>query len=64
MNESPLEKVRVWGNDGFSLAELLGYWISCRRHNVHLFLLGPVIDGSFLLVILLLGSVIDNASCN
>lgn len=38
--ESWEEKARVQGANGFSSAELLGYLISCRRRNVHLFLLG------------------------
>lgn len=48
-------KARVQVDDSFSLAELLGY-------NVHLFLLGPVIDDSFLLTIFLLESVTGNSS--
>ena len=32
-------KVKVQGNDGFSLVELPGQWISCRRCNVHFSLL-------------------------
>lgn len=56
-------KEGVQGDDGFSLAELLGWSISCRKCEVHRFLLGPIIDPSFLLRILLWGSVIDNFSC-
>ena len=48
-------------DDAFSLAEPQGQWISCRRGSVHLFLLGSVIDGSFLLMILPWG---DTSSCN
>lgn len=40
-------KVRVLGNDGFSLVELLEYWISCRRFNVYLFPVGRIIDFFF-----------------
>lgn len=51
-------KVRVQSDIRFSLAEL---WqsVSYRRCNIHLSLQGPVIDESFLLRILLMGSVID-----
>lgn len=37
--------------------------ISCRRYKVHLFLSGPIIDCSFLLMTLLFRSMIDNSSC-
>lgn len=54
-------KAGLQGDDGFSLAELQGWWsISCRRCNVHLSLLGPEIDGPFQSRILLLVSVIDS----
>lgn len=53
-------KATVQGDEGFSWAELLGWWISCRRSNVNLFSLGPGIDHYFLLTVLL-GSVIDNS---
>lgn len=39
-----------------------GEWISCRRCNVHLFLLRTTIDGPFLLTLLV--SVTDISSCN
>ena len=54
-------KARVHGNDNFSLAELLGWYISCRR--CHLYLLELIIGDSFLMI-LLLGFVIDSASCD
>lgn len=59
LNKSLLEKSK-----SFSLAELQRELISCRGCNVHLSLLGSVIDDSFLLMILLLGSIIDNSSYN
>ena len=42
---------------------MVSYWLSCwgKRFNVHLFLLGPVIGDSFLLIILL-ESVTDRMS--
>lgn len=46
LDKSPLVESK---SDSFSLAELLGYLMSCRRCNVHLFLLGSVIGDSFLL---------------
>lgn len=52
LKESPWEK-RIQGDDSFSLVELQGQLISTRRSNVHLYLLGPGIDDSFLLKILL-----------
>ena len=55
-------KARVEGDEGHTLAELQGWLISGRRCNVGLFLLGPVIDHSFPLMILLLVYVIDNSS--
>lgn len=45
-----------------SLAKLL-HSVLGKRYNVYLFLLEPIIDYPFLLI-LLLGSVIDRASCN
>lgn len=42
--ESSLEKGKSWGDDSFSLVEWLGSSTSCRRGNVCIFLLGPVID--------------------
>lgn len=42
------QSVQVQG-DGFSLAELQEWSVFCRRCSVHLSLLGPVINGSFLL---------------
>lgn len=36
-------------DDSWSLAEVQGWTISCRRGNVHLSLLAPVVDDSFLL---------------
>lgn len=50
-------KARVYGDGSFSLGEFQGCLISCRRCNAPLFLLGPVTDDSYLLMILLLGSV-------
>lgn len=50
LNQSPLEKSessKCW----WFPAELLGKWISCRRCPVRLFLWGPVIDDSFLLIL-------------
>lgn len=52
-------RARVQGADRFSLAKLRG-WSSSRRCDVHLSLLGPVIEDSFLLMILVLGSVMDS----
>ena len=34
----------VEDDDGFSLAELQRQWISCRRCNAHLSLLGSIVD--------------------
>lgn len=56
------EKQEFKSDDGFSLAELLRYWISCRKCNVSLSLLGSVMNASFLLKILLLGFVTDKSS--
>lgn len=52
-------RTRAQGDDRFSLVELQG-WSNYRRCDVHLSLLGPVIEDSFLLMILVLGSVINN----
>lgn len=57
-------KARVKGDNGFLLAELQGWFISCKRYNGHHSLLGPVTDDFFLLTILLFKSVIDNSSYN
>ena len=56
-------KGRIKGDGGFSLVELPGEVISCRRCNVRLFLLGPVTDYS-LLFIPLPGTVINNSFCD
>lgn len=53
-------KAGLQDDDGFSLLELQGWSISCRRCNVHLSLLGPETDGPFQSRILLLESVIDS----
>lgn len=45
-------KRRIQGDNGFSLAELQKLSISYRNCNVHLSLLGPVTDHSFLLRII------------
>ena len=48
-----------------SLDELQGSSVSCRRCNVYLSPLGPVIDDPFSLMnLLLLGSVLDSSSGN
>ena len=57
-------KAHVQDDDSFSLAKLLVQSVSYRRGNVHLSLLVSVIDDSFLLMILLLGSIMDSSSCN
>lgn len=48
-----------------TVSHCLSYW-GCQFPigDTHLSLLGPVIEGSFLLVILLLGCVINDSSCN
>lgn len=46
MGEQPIQ---VQGDDGFSLAELQEWSVFCRRRSVHLSLLGPVINDSFML---------------
>lgn len=58
------KKLRVKGDDSFSLAELLGWSISRRRPNVHLlsWSLLPLTVLNFLLRNFLLGSVVDNQS--
>ena len=64
LNESLLEKSEslrgLWSFIGW----VVGIVISWKRYSVHLFLLRSVFDGSFLLVIILLWSVIDSSSCN
>lgn len=57
-------KAHVQDDDSFSLAKLLVQSVSYRRGNVHLSLLVSVTDDSFLLMILLLGSIMDSSSCN
>lgn len=57
-SKSHWRKAGVEGDDSFSLAELSRLWISCRRFNVHLFLIGPVVN-SFLLTVLM-RSIIDS----
>ena len=59
LKESPLEKRNSLVKDTFSLVELPGWSISCRKCNVYLFSLGPIIDDSLLLRILLPASAID-----
>lgn len=54
-------KARAQVDDGFSSAELLGPWVSRRRCSLHPSL---IVDDSFLLIILLLGSITDSSSQN
>lgn len=59
VNESPREKGRSplqWWQ--FLTGWVAGSFTSCRRCNVHLFLLGLVTEDSFLVGVLLLGSVL------
>ena len=58
VNKVHWRKARANGDGRFSLAELQGWLISWSRCNAHLFPFGHVTDDSFLLTILLLGSVL------